>query len=249
LKRVARSSVLLSLLLMGGCRNLLNLEAYDFEGTGGGGAGGAGGSGAGNPCAAGLVPNACGEGQKCGLIAVAQGLEGGAACMNAGSQEAWSLCRDDTECSDTTFCEPAAGVCKPWCDESADTCPLGAACIQARNGDGTVLPGLSVCTAHCNPDAPDARCGPGVSCVMVPVSEGAEDGDCVATAGRGAGCPCNATTDCDPGLRCDLALGECRAWCKVGSTCPGGPACSTVIVEYEGEELGQCPPPAGMCIE
>ena len=246
MKASAHANVLLAFLLSVGCRNVLNLEAYDFSGTSG--STGTGGGGAENPCAAGLVPNACTEGEKCGLVSLDAGLDGGAVCSDAGTEEAWNLCAEDADCVDTTFCEPEAGVCKKWCVDST-TCPLGAACVQARNADGTALAGLLVCTAHCDLDAPQERCGPGVSCVLVSVFGDLEEGDCIATAGKGAGCNCNAATDCLPGLRCDLAEGECRAWCKVGSMCPGGFACSTVIIDYEGEELGQCPPPGGMCIE
>lgn len=239
-----------ALLAFAGCRNLLDLDAYDFSGTssttGGGGAGGSE-----NPCDAGLVPGACGDGRKCALASSDEGLDGGAVCKDAGTTKAWSLCSDDDACEDATFCDPATGVCKPWCVDGDDSCPDGASCVSARSTDGTVIAGVSVCTAHCRPKAPAERCGPGVSCVLVsvPGSQEADEGDCVATAGKGAGCNCNAADDCDPGLRCDLTEGECRAWCTVGATCPGGPACGAEIIEYEGEELGQCPPPAGMCIE
>lgn len=212
---------------------------------GGGGSNGGGGEGgeAPAPCAAGLERDACGEEGKCTLVNPAQGTTGGFACGARGAVEAWSGCASDEDCADGTWCDEGTSVCKPWC-ESADDCPADAACVVARRADGTAVSGLKVCTAHCVPTAPEARCGADATCVLLEVDDPPRlEGDCVLAGDKRAGCLCAEDRDCEAGLRCDADDGRCRAWCSIGGLCPGGASCDTAVTSYAGESYGQCDAP------
>ncbi|NUP10223.1 MAG: hypothetical protein HOW73_29590 [Polyangiaceae bacterium] len=200
--------------------------------------GGAGGEAPTNPCAGGLWPDVCGDGLKCTLATPSQGLDGGITCGPKGSAAAWSVCASDADCADGTWCDASTSVCKPWCTDAGD-CPSGAACVSARRTDDTPVPGLTVCTAHCRPDAPTARCGPGANCVIV--SSGSPEGDCAAAGETQAGCPCSKDADCAVGLRC-ASDRTCRAWCSLdeAASCPGSFTCEQPSVAYDGTDFGSC---------
>ncbi len=221
------------------CTLVTDFDRLRSEGTGEGG-GGAPPA----PCAEGLVRAACAEGAKCTLTSPAEGTSAGFECGPRGTIEAWSACEADAECADGTWCDAATGVCKPWCS-SRDDCPSDAACVSARRGDGTAIAGLTVCTAHCLPTAPQARCGADATCVLVTIDdpEPRLEGDCAAAGDKSAGCLCQEDVDCKAGLRCDVDDGRCRAWCTIGGTCAGGAACDAAVETYAGNSYGQCDPP------
>lgn len=230
--------------------------ASDLDGLQGGGAAAgapaAGGSGAGgsaepSPCAMGAIVGVCGASEKCTLSIPGQGVAAGWECGPAGPTAAWNTCSLDADCADGLWCEQGTGVCKPWCVDAA-TCPAGAACIAARQSDGTAIPGWTVCTAHCRPDNPGARCGTNATCIMLTIDDldGPRlEGDCAASGGKKAGCLCQASADCAPGLACDPSDSKCHAWCETGGICAGGSQCGTQVVAYDETGFGQCAAP--MC--
>lgn len=195
------------------------------------------------PCEAGAVVGDCDAGKKCTLAVPGQGLAGGLVCGPAGAGQAWSPCTSDAACDDGLWCEEASGVCKPWC-EDASLCPDGAACVVARRAEGTAVSGWRVCTAHCRLDNPGARCGMGANCVLRDIDDEGTvrpEGDCAASDGKTAGCLCQTSSDCAPGLRCDSNDLLCRAWCDAGGTCAGGSSCGPSLATYDGTGFGQCP--------
>ncbi|MBI4705565.1 MAG: hypothetical protein HY744_31105 [Deltaproteobacteria bacterium] len=175
--------------------------------TGGGGAssGQGGGGGGGGPCALGQI-GACGENQKCTVVKPGTGEVG---CTLAGQRPAWSVCLDDEECADGTWCDLVLGVCKPVC-KSGNDCAAGAQCYQATTAQFKPIKDLKVCTAHCNPmDAASCNNDWGATnCFYLNATLGF---DCGATQNKAAGSPCTLSDECAMGLVC--AGGKCWKWC------------------------------------
>jgi len=191
-----------------------------------------------DPCGGAFVRDACGPDQKCTLKSPNLGISGGVECGPSGSTPAWHACEIDADCADGAWCDRYSSACKPWCANFTE-CSEDASCSSARRLDGTPLPGVTVCTAHCNLEL-DTVCGPGLNCVIEDLR--APEGDCVKAGDVAAGCYCDPTKACIRGLRRDDADGVCKEWCIFGqpATCGGGSGCGSTIVTYGGTNFALC---------
>jgi hypothetical protein len=202
--------------------------------------GGGGSGGAGPICELG-TSSGCLSTQKCSVVDPATGELG---CVTAGSRPDWSKCMQNADCGLAAYCEGFTRVCKPICD-GADDCVTHAEaqCVQAQQGSGDPVVGLTVCTAHCNPiQTPPCDGAHGAVTCGYRAAVGALD--CFASGNVGVGDSCTTDADCAPGLAC---TGECREWCQP----PGwNNGCGVIedcearnpAVYYEGEQYGVCDP-------
>ncbi len=163
----------------------------------------------------------------------------------------WSGCTTDAECAKGTWCNHVNRVCEPICSTS-DDCDPGQKCIEVLQ-DGTTkpVPGLRVCTSHCNPLFPDPPCGAGLTCIYN-FDITVKDSECATTEGIPEGGACTAANSCDPGLIC---VGKdpsytCQQWCSPADAldhpaCPNArPFCKAFIptVIFNMVSYGVCSP-------
>lgn len=159
----------------------------------------------------------------------------------------YNKCFSDGACAAGSWCDPDKGVCKPICG----TCADGGVCMPALYQGGTkIIPGLQVCTAHCDPESA-SPCGPGVTCAYNTLTS---ELDCYVSKNVNEGQPCDAQADCKAGFVCVGSAGNevCKQWCHpIDSNFPGGgcpiqePYCDPVNIDvtYNGEQYGVCNPP------
>jgi len=197
-------------------------------GTGGaGGEGGMAGTG-GSPCIP-PVSGTCDTLPQCGCLPAENcdvySLAGETTCVAAGQVPPYNNCANFGECQIGYTC--VGGVCKPFCDSTAE-CPGSSyrACDQVYS-DTTPIPSFKVCTQQCNPRAPlqntgaFSACGPNTLCIATPSGSS----DCIGPAGTGVqNTACSADTDCSPGFACvavDIGDVRCLKWCTNDYECPG----------------------------
>jgi len=218
---------------------------FSFTGAGGGAASSTSG-GAGAACSV-LDDTSCGASSKCSVEDPGTGAVGCVA-VDVKPVAAFDLCFDDAACPAGTWCNLLTSVCSPFCRSGASPgdCKAGT-CIPATDGNGTNIPGIEVCTAHCDP-VTASPCGAGASCDYDPV-----DGfDCAAAGLSAEYGACVQSTDCGQDLVCvtDGSIGgTCMYWCAIGDTSPG--ACSKTNcmplvdpnmnpITYDGATCGYC---------
>jgi hypothetical protein len=188
--------------------------------------------------------------EKCAVETLATGESN---CIPIGStaKPKWSGCATDADCAKGTWCDHRDRVCKPICS-TGDDCDPGEQCIEvAQDAVATPIPGLRVCTAHCNPIFPDPPCGTGLTCVYN-FDVNVKDSECATTEGIPEGSECTAANSCDPGLICvgNAPSYTCQQWCTPADgidhpACPNSrPLCKAFIptVIFDGVSYGVCSP-------
>jgi hypothetical protein len=195
----------------------------------------------------------CEQAQKCGVINETTG-EAKCVLIGANPLPVWSKCNSDGDCAAGTFCDHGTSVCKKICNNVGE-CPSGAQCIPAikKNTASTEIPGLKVCTAHCDP-MNGSPCGSNLTCYY-DVAEA--EFDCSATKKLGPGASCQFAGDCDKGLVCVGTQGggsTCERWCHPTNDFVPSPFCVqffegkdycvgvNVEVQYNGDSYGTCSP-------
>lgn len=195
--------------------------------SGAGGAGGGGGpssTGTGGTGGKSPVPaceflgDGCADDEQCTVVDLELGVDGGLDCVRFGPQAPYSRCSAQVDCGVGLFCDRSTAVCKPVCDPSGAPCESGGACVEALSATGSVVPGLHVCVADCNPaPAPISPCGDGdeTTCYY---RDDLEMLDCAASAGGTWPESCDAHTDCAFSFVC--LDGTCTDTCfSEGVTC------------------------------
>jgi hypothetical protein len=163
----------------------------------------------------------------------------------------WSGCTTDGDCAKGTWCDHRSRVCKPICS-TVDDCEPDEKCIEvAQDAVVAMVPGLRVCTAHCNPIFPEPPCGAGLTCVYN-FDVNVKDSECATTAGVPEGSECAASNSCNPGLICvGMAPNySCQEWCSPADAkdhpeCPASrPFCKAFnpTVIFDTKSYGFCSP-------
>lgn len=198
--------------------------------------GGVGGFGP-KPCHALQDAVDCGANERCTVVDVNQGTLG-CVPLAADVKAPRARCSNDDACPVGTFCDRRTAVCMPLCNGAAS---CAGRCVPAETENKVTIPGVTVCTAHCNPTNPSA-CGLGAMCGYDPM---ALDFDCFFFAGKGPGEVCEFINDCPPTHVC---VGTCEKWCHpadaFGEECQGycSPFANATFI-YDMVEYGYCPPP------
>jgi len=205
-------------------------------GTATGGSGGSGNAGGTGPTTCPMWPadqTGCSSNEKCSVV---NETTGRTECVSAGTSTATTLCADDSNCVDRTWCDHGTGVCKLVCQSESD-CAVGALCLNAAADGGGTIPGLKVCTAYCDPrrgDGCNTSAGP-TNCLY-----GNSGFDCFGSGTSIA--LCDGFLDCAAPYTC--FAGACVDWCdQVGKNCPPLiPVCHlySPAIEYDGVALGYC---------
>jgi hypothetical protein len=187
-------------------------------------------------------------GEKCAVEVLSTG-ESNCIPISLAAKPKWSGCQTDADCAKGTWCDHRNRVCEPICI-TLDDCDPGQQCIEVlKDGTTTPVPGLRVCTSHCDPINPDPPCGAGLTCIY---NFGVKDSECAKTGGVPEGSSCDASNSCDPGLICvgiDPSY-TCELWCSPADSldhpvCPNGrPYCKPFnpTVVFEGVSYGVCSP-------
>jgi hypothetical protein len=186
----------------------------------------------------------CSGADKCGVVDQATGRS---ACTRAGPTPTHQKCSSDNDCVAGAFCAPVTGACAAICENVADCAP-GAQCIPAQSATGAVIPGLKLCTAHCDPVSA-APCGQNLNCIYYP---DITEFDCFRSSRLKEDIDCQFSSECDKGLVCVQRTSAdrlaCRPWCKpatgmASDACPSNkPFCVplTTAADYNGVEYGAC---------
>ncbi len=193
-------------------------------GLGGNGGSGAGGTGGGQPaCSPVGKPGDCPPSTKCTVVDTVMGT---ADCVPYGSTPDFQACTSTEQCGAFSWCDEPTGVCRPVCT-SAGECfttfglGIGTLCGPTVAGGSTVMGGLQVCTAHCNPQD-NLPCVTGgtnpVTCAWRS-SPSPGDWDCIVSGGAGEGAGCAESWDCQPGLTCGAYDHTCQPWCTTPGCC------------------------------
>ncbi|MBX3270765.1 MAG: hypothetical protein KF729_10910 [Sandaracinaceae bacterium] len=202
-----------------------------------------GGSCSESPCR--LVSPQCGcaPGQGCYL-------SGGSTrvCGTPGPEREGQACTGATACQAGLLCigSASANFCSRFCSSDADcTAGAGSLCLlELDDGTGGAIPGVRLCTAHCDPATPGVGCPSTMGCAIYEESMGAGRifTGCRPAGTRTAGQTCPNPDDCAPGHFC--GDGVCYRTCRppFGSECTGLTFCesfSTPLV-IGGVEYGYC---------
>jgi len=154
----------------------------------------------------------------------------------------YAACPSDQDCPAGTWCDQRTRTCAPFCTKASDCSP--GSCVSARNSSQQAIPGLTVCTAHCDPEVA-TPCGAGATCAYDLM---ALDFDCFVAGNGGEGASCASASECQIGLVCvgNGTTNYCRLWCHdagtFGDTCNLSQSCkgfSTPLV-YNGVPYGYC---------
>lgn len=195
----------------------------------------------------------CNEpGQKCSVPDGKQ-TTGASECVIASTtpKKTWEACDDDSDCAAGVWCDHTLHVCKPIC-ATTDQCPTGAHCMPVPvDGTAKTIPGLKVCTAHCDPPSA-SPCGAGTTCYY---DDTTSEFDCLRSGNTVAGGSCNFGNECGKGLVCIGSGGTltCERWCgpannvfSVGCALadPNKPYCDKfgMMATYNGVVYGVCDP-------
>lgn len=187
-------------------------------------------------------------GEKCAVEDLATG-ESNCIPVSLMAKPKWSACQTDSDCEKGTWCDHLTRVCKPICS-TVDDCGAKQQCIPVLQGQtATPVPGLRVCTSHCDPTDPEPPCNLGLTCVYNSL---VKDFECATSGGVPKGAACETPESCNPNLIC---VGvdpnyTCQRWC---SPADGGsnsvcttprPNCKAFIpnVIQDGISYGVCSP-------
>lgn len=191
-------------------------------------------------------------GQKCSVPDANQAT-GASECVIASTtpKKTWDACDDDSDCGPGVWCDHTLHVCKPIC-ATTDQCPANAHCMPVPvDGTMTTIPGLKVCTAHCDPPSANP-CGTGATCYY---EDTTSEFDCLRSGNTVAGGSCKFANDCGKGLVCIGTGGvlTCERWCgpannvfSVGCALADSnkPYCDKfgMMATYNGVVYGVCDP-------
>lgn len=176
------------------------------------------------------------------------GVDGSTACRAVTSEgTSNNHCTTATACAAGYTClGDAANVnstaCHRFCDVDSNCTGAGARCLlQIDDGTGNPVPGVTVCTNHCDPAA-QSGCPSGQACYAY--EDGTKDyTDCTLPGTRAVGQTCSVVEDCQLGLMCISQGGTdvCRRTCEVGTACTTG-SCTgfTAPIVIDGAEIGVC---------
>jgi hypothetical protein len=204
--------------------------------TGAGAAGGpAGGAGGAGPTSCSLWPESaaiCPASEKCTVVNESTGAT---ACAPAGSVPAWARCVADADCQARLWCDHGTGVCKPLCPTMVH-CPAGGNCLAAAASGGGPIPGLQICTSHCDPRNANScnQTNGTTNCLY-----GYEGFDCFASGTSLYPSSCSSFLDCGPPHTCWGSI--CRPWCSVqAADCLLPQSCYAYSppLYYDSTELG-----------
>jgi hypothetical protein len=183
----------------------------------------------------------CGAGSRCTITDAQTGALGCVPIAAAPLGE-YAGCSNDANCPAGTWCDRRTLVCAPFC-ASAAGCGNGH-CVGASDGTNTI-PGISVCTAHCDPETA-SPCGAGATCAY---AEPVLDFDCFSSGEVPVTGACQSSGDCAKGLVCGVSgttgTGSCLSWCHpAGSSgdCAAVEFCNefSPAFSYDGVDYGYC---------
>src|SRR5258706_7524664 len=106
----------------------------------------------------------CPPNQKCSIDNLTTGHT---TCITHANPMPWTKCSDDHDCGAGAWCDIwTFNVCRPICSDLGQ-CPMNAQCLPTSSDPSnfTAIPGLKVCTPHCDPEVPTSPCGLDVTCV------------------------------------------------------------------------------------
>jgi hypothetical protein len=161
-----------------------------------------------------IANTGCASTRRCGLIS------GTPTCVAIGSAMLGASCASETACGIGLSCQ--AGRCVQICYAGDDaSCGTDRVCDEAYVEGDLPAPGISLCTALCDPLAATS-CGAGHECALG-VTTGDRAFTYCTTAGTATdGVACNTQADCAPTFECGYGLGSgCRALCD-----PTAPSCA-----------------------
>lgn len=178
----------------------------------------------------------CGAGKRCTVLNENNG-DTHCVAVQAPTKQKYESCVDDKNCPAGTWCDWRNAVCAPFCDVASD-CVGDGDCVGAVNGMSKKIPGITICTANCDP-ASLTSCGPGAACNY---DNNLGSFDCFYSQKKGYAETCEFA-DCGPTLVC--ASGACEYWChpidSYSDDCFGD--CghfSNLTPKYNGETYGFC---------
>lgn len=189
-----------------------------------------------------------GAGEKCAVEDQATG-ESNCIPMSTMAKPKWSACQTDSDCAKGTWCDHQTRVCKPICT-TVDDCDPNQQCIPVlQDGTSTAVPGLRVCTSHCDPIEPEPPCSLGLTCIYNSV---VKDFECATSGGVPKGSACTTLSSCNPTLICVGVDPKytCERWCSpadgaMNSTCaaprPNCKAFNPTVIR-NGVSYGVCSP-------
>jgi len=170
-----------------------------------------------------LTPCGCLPGQACDVATV----DGTTACYNSSHLPLSGACEG------LGVCEPGATCigsgCKRFCSQTGD-CLSGASCVAVL-GNTDPIPGMKVCTDHCQPWN-QYSCTGGLMCLHYPGY-----GDFLCVPGGTSTGSCTDASQCAPGRVCidtGSGKGECLKWCRNAADCVGGTKCQAEAMAYWG---------------
>lgn len=233
---------------------------YGTSGAGGQGSGGSGGgttssttsstsstttsssSSSGFPAMCRLLGHAddCPSGHRC---TIADEQTGHTHCVPLASQvmAPYEACLDDSACPAGTWCDWRTATCTPFCDSPADCAGTGGECVSAKTSGLKSIPGVTVCTANCDPVSPTS-CGPGAACNY---DSNAGSFDCYHSSDKSEGSTCEFG-ECAPTLVCGST--SCLVWCAPAGAdndaqCGSFGYCeafSNLVPQRDGVTYGYC---------
>ena len=167
----------------------------------------------------------CTSSQNCNVTSAT----GATSCVAAGTDGLHETCTAGGDCQRGMQC--VAGLCVPFCATDAD-CPMpGARCKTAQEaapgGTSMEVPGLKICLAQCDVQAPAAVCGPNTTCFFPFPGDDTTECAAAGTSTVKGGCTSNRYA-CAPGYYCSNGI-DCFKWCRVGmSDCFAGQTCTSL---------------------
>jgi hypothetical protein len=203
-------------------------------------------------CTLPTADSACGTFPQCGCdigtqCDVTNFDTGQTACVSEGSAGANQACSAfGGKCAKGLTC--TNGTCSPFCATNADCPGPNRECRQVevlQAGQPVPVPGMTACTAGCDPVAPGLVCGAGTSCAFVEPSGPLTD--CMG-AGNGVGKgACGGGGGCAPGYLCvNTGSLDCLKWCRLSNPndCASTEFCQGLqaMPAIDGVQYGVCAP-------
>lgn len=192
----------------------------------------------------------CGLFPQCGCLPTETcdltDVEGGVACVPAGTFALGARCTSTVGCARGLLC--MLGTCHEPCGGDGQGCGAddGGTCTQVTGPGGAPLANGLVCSIACDLRDP-AGCG-GTNGAGVAGCQHLGDGktDCLRAGAAGDGSSCAGDVLCAPGLAC-VTIGQggptCKPWCRVGTADCGAKTCVAFASDkpiVRGVEHGVC---------